>query len=162
MAKKVRIYLIGMPGCGKSTLGKELSKKLGYDFIDMDLYISKEAGMFIDEIFEAYGEKFFRDLETNTLYELLNFDNCVIATGGGIVLNHKHKKLMDGKKIYLDVSLLDLHKRVIESLIDRPLLEKKTLNELYLERKELYERFADIKVDNSDMDKAIAHIIESL
>ena len=162
MAKIVRIYLIGMPGSGKSTLGKELSKKLGYDFIDMDSYISKEAGMFIDEIFEAYGEKFFRDLETNTLKELLNVDNCVIATGGGIVLNRKHKKLMDGKKIYLDVSLLDLHKRVIDSLIDRPLLEKKTLNELYLERKELYESFADIRVDNSDMEKAISHIIESL
>ena len=151
-----------MPGSGKSTLGKELSKRLGYNFIDMDSYISMEAGMFIDEIFEAYGEQFFRDLETNTLKELKGLQNTVIATGGGIVLNPKHKALMDGKIIYLDVSLLDLHKRCIDSVVERPLLEKRTLNDLYLERKELYEAFADLKVSNTDMNAAIDCIVNSL
>ena len=128
----------------------------------MDSYISMEAGMFIDEIFEAYGEQFFRDLETNTLKELKGLQNTVIATGGGIVLNPKHKALMDGKIIYLDVSLLDLHKRCIDSVVERPLLEKRTLNDLYLERKELYEAFADLKVSNTDMNAAIDCIVNSL
>ena len=151
-----------MPASGKSTLGKALADRLGYEFIDMDHYIEKEAFMFVDEIFEAYGEKFFRDLETNTLKELKAKDNVVIATGGGIVLNKANKKLMDGKIIYLDVSLLDLHERVLSSNIVRPLLEQNTLNDLYLERKELYEYFADISVYNSDIDEAIENIIKSL
>ena len=61
----MRIYLIGMPGCGKSTLGKRLAKKLNYEFIDMDSYIEKNACMFIDEIFDAFGEEYFRALEKN-------------------------------------------------------------------------------------------------
>ncbi len=158
----MRFYLIGMPASGKSTLGLELSKRLGYEFIDMDHYIEKEAFMFVDEIFEAYGEKFFRDLETNTLKELMKLDNVVIATGGGIVLNKANKRLMDGKVIYLDVSILDLNKRVEESSIVRPVLESKPINALYLERKELYEYFADITVYNSDMNEAIESILKSL
>ena len=158
----MRIYLIGMPASGKSTLGRELSKRLGYSFIDMDHYIEKEAFMFVDEIFEAYGEKFFRDLETNTLKELATMDNVVIATGGGIVLNKANKGLMDGRIIYLDVSLLDLNERVENSSIVRPLLEEKPIHALYLERKELYEYFADITVYNSDMEEAIENIIKSL
>ena len=57
----MKIYLIGMPGCGKSTLGTKLASKLNYEFIDMDNYIEKQACMFIDEIFEAYGEAYFRE-----------------------------------------------------------------------------------------------------
>ena len=62
MVEKMRIYLIGMPGCGKSTLGKVLAKQLNYDFIDMDQYIERQACMFIDEIFDAYGEEYFLSL----------------------------------------------------------------------------------------------------
>ena len=75
------IYLIGMPGAGKSELGKKLSQVLNYQFIDMDEYIEKKACMFIDEIFNFYGEEYFRALETNTLKELSNLDNVVISTG---------------------------------------------------------------------------------
>ena len=75
----MKIYLIGMPGCGKSTLGNILSKKLNYDYIDMDNYIEKQACMFIDEIFEAYGESYFRELETNTLKEFMELDNVIIS-----------------------------------------------------------------------------------
>ena len=88
----MRIYLIGMPGCGKSTLGKKLSEKLNYEFIDMDNYIEKNACMFIDEIFDSYGEDYFRQLETNTLHEFLSLDNVVIATGGLSKLVIKHSK----------------------------------------------------------------------
>ena len=71
----MNIYLIGLPGSGKSTLGKRLAKELGYEFVDTDNIIEKEAMMFIDEIFEAYGEEYFRALENNTLKEFRKLDN---------------------------------------------------------------------------------------
>ena len=158
----MRIYLIGMPGCGKSTLGKLLSKKLNYEFIDMDNYIEKNACMFIDEIFDSYGEDYFRQLETNTLHEFLSLDNVVIATGGGVIKNKNNKELMDGKCIFLDVDLKELEKRLESSSIVRPLLKEKSVYTLYNERKDLYDYFKDISVDNSDIDKAIEKIMEAL
>ena len=158
----MRIYLIGMPGCGKSTLGKLLSKKLNYEFIDMDNYIEKNACMFIDEIFDSYGEDYFRQLETNTLHEFLSLDNVVIATGGGVIKNKNNKELMDGKCIFLDVDLNELEKRLESSSIVRPLLKEKSVYTLYNERKDLYDYFKDISVDNSDIDKAIEKIMEAL
>jgi shikimate kinase len=158
----MKIYLIGMPGCGKSTLGKRLAEKLNLDFIDMDNYIEKQACMFIDEIFEAYGEKYFRELETNTMREFMNLDNVIISCGGGIIKNKLHKELMNGKCIYLDVPLEDLDARLKESGVIRPLLQTKTVYELFEERKDLYDYFADIKVDNKNIDNAIEKICEAL
>ena len=158
----MRLYLIGMPGCGKSTLGRKLANDINYEFIDMDNYIEKQAGMFIDEIFEAYGEDFFRALETNVLKEFLQMDNVIIATGGGVIKNKANKKLMDGKCIFLNVPVDILQIRLDESPIVRPLLKTKTVAELYNERKELYDYFSDIIVDNIDVAKAIANIKEKL
>ena len=81
----MNIYLIGMPGTGKTTIGKLLAKKLSYEFVDLDHQIEKDALMFIDEIFEQYGEKFFRELETKALKEVSTGTNKIISTGGGIV-----------------------------------------------------------------------------
>ena len=158
----MKIYLIGMPGCGKSTLGKLLSKKLNYDFIDMDNYIEKNACMFIDEIFDRYGEEYFRSLESNTLKDFLKLDNVVIATGGGVIKNKANKELMDGKCVFLNVDLSELDKRLSESTIVRPLLKEKSVYTLYEERKDLYDYFKDISVDNSDIDKAVDKIMEVL
>lgn len=153
------LYLIGMPGCGKSTLGKKLASKLNYEFVDMDLYIERQACMFIDEIFEAYGEEYFRALETNILKELSQKDNAIIATGGGVIKNKAHKDIMsNGKCIYLMVPTDELQKRLDNSDIVRPLLQTKTVEQLYNERKDLYDYFADISVDNTDIDKAINDI----
>lgn len=158
----MKIYLIGMPGCGKSTLGRNLSKKLNYEFIDMDNYIEKKACMFIDEIFEAYGEEYFRALESDTLEEFNKLDNVIISTGGGIIKNKKNKELMDGKCIYLYVKPEELEKRLEKSSIVRPLLKEKTVYDLYSERKDLYDFFKDIEIDNSNMDNAIDSIMEAL
>lgn len=158
----MRLYLIGMPGCGKSTLGKKLSKKLNYEFIDMDNYIEQKACMFIDEIFDSYGEEYFRALETNTLNEFKELDNVIISTGGGIIKNKNNKELMDGKCIYLYVEPAELEKRLDKSNTVRPLLKEKTVYELYAERKNLYDYFKDIEIDNSDMDIAINKIVEAL
>ena len=158
----MKIYLIGMPGCGKSTLGRNLSQKLNYEFIDMDNYIEKKACMFIDEIFEAYGEEYFRALESDTLEEFNKLDNVIISTGGGIIKNKKNKELMDGKCIYLYVKPEELEKRLEKSSIVRPLLKEKTVYDLYSERKDLYDYFKDIEIDNSNMDKAIESIMEAI
>jgi len=158
----MKIYLIGMPGCGKSTLGKKLAEKLNIEFIDMDSYIEKKACMFIDEIFEAYGESYFRALETKTMEEFMTLDNVIISTGGGIIKNKHHKELMNGLCVYLDVPLEDLEVRLKHSDVIRPLLQQKTVYELYDERKDLYDYFADIKVDNRNIDNAINNICEAL
>ena len=158
----MKIYLIGMPGSGKSSLGKELAKKINYDFIDMDLYIEKQAGMFIDEIFDLYGEEYFRDLERNVLNDFLNMDNVIIATGGGVIKNKDNKKLMDGICLYLDVSIEELENRLSKSDIERPLLKKYSVLELYNQRKELYDFFADYKINNENLEKRINDIMEVL
>ncbi len=158
----MKIYLIGMPGCGKSTLGTKLAEKLNMEFIDMDTYIEKKSCMFIDEIFEAYGEKFFRELETNTLKEFMELDNVIISTGGGVIKNKAHKELMNGKCIYLDVDLETLDKRLQNSDTIRPLLQTKTVYTLYEERKDLYDYFADYKIKNNDINEAINNILEVL
>lgn len=158
----MKIYLIGMPGCGKSTLGLKLAEKLKYEFIDMDNYIEKKACMFIDEIFEAYGEKYFRELETNTLKEFMDLDNVIISTGGGIIKNKAHKELMNGLCVYLDVPLEELEIRLNKSNVIRPLLQTKTVYQLFEERKDLYDFFADVKVDNRNIDLAIKKICEAI
>ena len=115
--------------------------------------------MFIDEILDAYGEEWFRAFESNVLKEFNEFDNVIIATGGGVIKNKKNKELMDGKCIYLDVDLEEIKKRLESSSIIRPLLKEKTVEQLFSERKELYDYFADLKIDNSNLDKAINDII---
>lgn len=158
----MRIYLIGMPGIGKSTLGKVLAKQLNYEFIDMDQYIEMQACMFVDEIFDAYGEEHFRALERNTLEEFLHIDNIVIATGGGIIKNKQNKELLQGLCVYLTADLKDISSRLAESGIVRPLLKDNKLEELYIQRKDLYEYFSDLTVDNTNMDKAIEKIMEAV
>jgi shikimate kinase len=158
----MRIYLIGMPGSGKSSLGKELAKKINYDFIDMDLYIEKQAGMFIDEIFDSYGEEYFRDLERNVLNDFNNMDNVIIATGGGVIKNKNNKKQMNGICLYLDVPIKELEIRLSKSEIERPLLKKYSVEELYNQRKDLYDYFSDYKINNENLEKRINDIMEVL
>jgi len=158
----MRIYLIGMPGSGKSTLGKKLAEKLNYEFIDMDLYIEQKALMFIDEIFDRYGESYFRELEKNTLIELKELDDVIISCGGGIIKNKDNKKLMPGKCIFLNVPLDILDERIKNSSTVRPLMKTKTVYELYNERKDLYDYFKDIEVLNCNIDDAVNKIVEEL
>ena len=157
----MRIYLIGMMGSGKSTLGKELANRLGYKFIDMDHYIEEKCCKFIDEIFRDYGEEWFRAFETNTLKEFLEMDDVVIATGGGVIKNKKHKKLMDGKCIYLSVPVEVLEERLAFD-DTRPLLKERSVRSILEERIPLYEYFSDLTVENIDMNQAIDKIMEAL
>lgn len=157
----MRIYLIGMMGSGKSTLGSVLANKLNYRFIDMDHYIEEKCMKFIDEIFRDYGEAWFRAFETSTLKEFLTMNNVVIATGGGVIKNKAHKKLMEGKCVYLSVPVEELEKR-LEGDETRPLLKTRSVKEILEERIPLYEYFSDLTVDNTNMEDAIEKIMEDL
>lgn len=156
-----RIYLIGMPGSGKSTVGRLLAKRLGYQFIDLDGMIEKNALMFIDELFEKYGEAKFRELETESLKNLPD-GNLVISCGGGIVTKKENKLLMTGYTIYLDTEIEIIRQRLKEDYV-RPLLMKKSLDTLYQERYLKYLDFSDLMVSNDHTpEKTVDMIMEHL
>ena len=144
---KENIVLIGMPSCGKSSLGKKLSKKLNYDFIDMDKEIVKKAGMSIPEIFEKYGEDEFRKIETEVCIEVSKRNHTVISCGGGVIKKEINMKALslNGKIIYID--------RHVDDLIvgnGRPLSkDKDTLYKMYVERHPLYMKYSDIRIQNN-------------
>ncbi len=145
----MKIYLIGMPGSGKTTIAIKLAKALGYDYCDLDGIIEKDAHMFIEEIIEKYGEEKFRELETEALGKCPDDNrNYIIACGGGIVTQQRNKALMNGVKIYLDTDIEIIKKR-LELDYQRPLLKKKTLDQLFDERFLKYQDFADAVVSNN-------------
>jgi shikimate kinase len=139
----VNVYLIGMMGSGKSTVGKILAQKLNYRFFDTDVLIEKVAGRLIPEIFATKGEDYFRDLETQILKEVSAYRSSAIATGGGIIqkpINWSY--LRQGLIIWLDVDLEILKKRLSQDT-NRPLAGK--LESLLEKRHSLYS-LADLRI----------------
>ncbi|XP_022963330.1 shikimate kinase 1, chloroplastic-like [Cucurbita moschata] len=125
------IYLVGMMGSGKTTIGKILAKELSYAFSDSDTLVEQEVGgTSVAEIFKLYGEDFFRDKETEVLRKLSSMHGFVISTGGGIVVRPINWKYMqNGISIWLDVPLEALAKRIAAVGTDsRPLLHNESGN----------------------------------
>ena len=139
------IVLIGMPGCGKSTIGTLLAEKLGRTLADADEKIISLAGKSIPDIFAQDGEPTFRDWETKALTELGKQSGLVIATGGGCVTKKRNYPLLhqNGYLVWLerDCSVLPTD--------GRPLSQANDLGKMYAARKPLYEAFADIRVENT-------------
>lgn len=158
MCKRMEnIVLIGMPGCGKSTVGKILAEQLGLPFIDTDAEIERKAGISIPEIFEKYGEQEFRKLETLVLSELGQKSAYVIATGGGCVtIKENYPLLHQNGTIYWiqrDITTLPTD--------GRPLSQKEKIEEIYSTRKPMYEKFADLTISNDGfIDQTIKSILE--
>lgn len=138
------IVLIGMPGCGKSTVGKLLAEKTGRIFIDADAAIEETAQMNIPDIFKSQGEEGFRKIETQVLAELGKRSGCVIATGGGCVTRFENYELLHQNSTIVWI------KRPIEQLPTngRPLSQSNSLHAMYQVRKPLYEAFADQTISN--------------
>ena len=147
---KKKIVLIGMMGSGKSTVGKILSKTLKLNFIDSDILIEKKCGLKISEIFDKYGEKYFRRKEEEIVLDTLLNDKkpCVVALGGGAFLNKKLQKIIlkETISIWLDTTIELIYKRCKKSN-QRPLLCKsndkklrKVIKDLLKIRKPIYSK----------------------
>lgn len=161
------IYLIGMMGCGKTTVGNLLAMKLTLHFLDTDEFIEKKCQLPITEIIANYGINYFRNLEHQLLVALQNSYDIVVSTGGGVVLNEDNIVLMkkNGKVIYLKTSVDVLMKRLnLHEQAKRPLLQKFTLEEIYEYRKELYEKASDVIIDcdNLSIEEVCQEIINIL
>lgn len=145
ISDKKNLVLIGMPSCGKSTIGKSVALELNKEFIDCDIEIVKKAGINIPEIFEKYGEEYFRDLESEVIAEISLKQNCVIATGGGAILREKNINLLKGNGTVLFID------RSLDNLLctdDRPLSQnRELLKKRYEERYDLYNSLSHIRID---------------
>lgn len=146
------IILIGMPGSGKSTVGKLLAEKTGKTFVDADAYLVEKAGRSIPEIFASDGEEGFRALETQVLSELGKQSALVIATGGGCVTREENYP-----SLHQNGTIFCLE-RALEALPTdgRPLSQANSLSDMYQVRKLLYARFSDHIIDNNGSPEAAA------
>ena len=142
---RTNLVLVGMPGCGKTTVGRALARLSGKPFVDLDEEIVRRAGKSIPDIFRAEGEGAFRALEAQALAEICAQSGQVIATGGGAVLRAENRAAMrrTGRVYFL--------RRALEELPTdgRPLSRKGSLEEMYRVRKPLYSAAADVVIDNS-------------
>jgi shikimate kinase len=146
------LVLIGMPGSGKSTVGRQLGRRLGLPFFDSDHVIEQRIGCRIREFFEREGEAAFRDVEQDVLKELTTGDGRVVATGGGAVLRAENREQMRraGQVIYLRSTPEELYRRVRHDT-SRPLLQVDDplgrLRALYAERDPLYRETAHFTIE---------------
>ena len=147
--KKDNIVLIGMPGVGKSTVGVILAKVLGYEFIDADLVIQKEEGKLLKEIIEEVGTDGFIEVE-NRVNSSLMVEHSIIATGGSVVYGKEAMEHLRsiGTVIYLQLPYEELDKRLSDIKGRGVVLrDGQTLKDLYEERVPLYEKYADVVVN---------------
>lgn len=149
MLTGINLYLIGMMGAGKTSVGQLLAQKLGYHFFDTDALIEQLAGQTINEIFATSGEEAFRELETQVLAEISAYTNLTIATGGGMVSKLSNwSYLHHGLIVWLDVPVEILIDRLAQDTT-RPLLQAPDpagkLQTLLQQRQQLYAQ-ADVKI----------------
>ena len=148
----LQIALVGMPGCGKTTVGRHLARQIGLHFTDADHEIERRVGMSVRDFFAQHGEAAFRDAEEATIAELTHRQGTVLSTGGGAVLRPANRDAMHAHctVFYLRSTANDLFRRLRHDT-HRPLLQVadplRKLRELYRERDPLYRRTAHFTVE---------------
>ena len=159
------IILIGMPSCGKSTLGVLLAKRLGYRFVDSDLLIQEKTGKLLHEIISKEGNEGFIKIE-NDINQQITEKNAVIATGGSVIYGEEamvHLKSL-GKVVYLKIPYEEMCRR-LGDFSHRGVVMRhgNTLEEMYAERAPLYEKYADLTVEvcNAQLSDSLKKICES-
>lgn len=162
----MKIFLIGMPGSGKTTLGKRVAREMLLTFVDLDKEIEKREGKSVQQIFAENGEDYFRQVESRELIEwAASSKSFVMATGGGTPCFYEGIKVINqsGLSVFLDVPLSTLISR-LEEKTDRPLLnssdldeKKQKLSELLAKRSECYQQ-ANITVTNASLSKIMTAI----
>lgn len=155
----MRLFLVGYMGSGKSTLGRQLARLAGLHFIDLDKYIEERHCRSVQQLFAEEGEAVFRTFERNALAEVSEFDDVVVATGGGAPCFFDNMELMNraGITIFIDVDPQVLARRLMASKTVRPLIAGKSKQELIdfvaenLEIRRVYYEKSQIVVHNPDM-----------
>ncbi len=156
------IVFIGMPGCGKTTIGNRISKGLNMEFYDIDEYIKEKEGKSIQEIFKD-GEEYFRKIESEAVKEVSKKTPIVISTGGGVVKSHRNMEYLKKNGIIIFIN------RPLENIVadidinDRPLLKegREKLIKLYKERYDLYKKYCDYEIlNNSELSIVIDRILK--
>lgn len=145
---KNNIVLIGMPSCGKSTIGVVLAKAIGYRFVDSDLVIQERTGKLLSEIIEEEGLDTFNQIE-NDVNASLDYNKAVIATGGSVIYGNKAMEHLRsiGVVVYIELPLESLKERIGDlNARGVSIKDGQTFDELFEERKPLYEKYADITI----------------
>jgi shikimate kinase len=158
----VIVYLVGMPGSGKSTVGPVLADRLGVPFVELDARIERAAGKSVAQIFSDEGEARFREMEAAALMEAATEDPSVVSCGGGVVLEPANRVTLraTGVVVFLSVPVDVLRSRVMPSA-DRPLIhEQHDLDRLIDQREPLYREFAAHVVDGTGDPHEVAAGIE--
>ena len=156
------IVLIGMPGCGKSTVGVILAKTLGIGFVDTDLIIQQREKCLLQELIDNHGIEKFLDCECEAI-KTLDCDNCVIATGGSVVFREESMQHLkeNGKIFFLNVSLSEIKSR-LDNINTRGVAatKNKSIDDIYNERSPLYLKYADYVLDlkNSNVEQTVEKI----
>lgn len=166
--KGLNIVFVGMPGSGKSAIGKRLAANLELPFVDADAEIEEAAGMSIPDIFDCFGEKHFRDGERKVIARLMEQGPMVLSTGGGAFMNEETKALISerGTSIWLRANLDTLMERV-QRKDNRPLLKTEdpeaTMRALLAEREPVYAK-SDITIEsrNESHEKVVAAVADAL
>lgn len=155
-AKMNRIFLIGPMGSGKTTVGRQLARRLGMDFLDLDLELQARCGVEVAVIFEIEGEAGFRQRESDLLDQLSQRDGLVLATGGGSVLREENRKMLTerGLVIYLQTGVSQQLRRLKRDR-QRPLLQapdrRQRLTGMAEERNPIYESCADLIIPSENI-----------
>lgn len=167
--KGIKLILTGFMGCGKSTLGRKLAQTLGITFLDTDKQIEKETHQKIPDIFSLYGEAHFRAIERQVLAGCLQQPNCVIATGGGALVEQTNLDLAlsAGWVIYIDMPPEQLLERVLFSPKDRPLIDVPNPEEVFYQRFEERLPFYQqshicVKTTNMKPEQAVEQVLLTL
>ena len=167
--RSMLLFLIGYMGCGKSSIGRPLAKRLGLKFVDMDAEIERRCGVSVQQFFADRGEEAFRRLERELLRELTSAEDTVVATGGGVPCFFDNMELMNGAgvTVYFKLAPEKLAARLEHGTAKRPLLRGKSQRELVeyirenLERREpFYSRARLIVACDSMSDEYVARHVE--
>ncbi|MDD2661217.1 MAG: shikimate kinase AroK [Methylococcales bacterium] len=167
MTRSENIYLVGLMGAGKTTIGRQLAKSLTVPFYDSDKAIEESTGVDIPTIFEFEGEEGFRDREQKMIKQLTQLKGIVLATGGGAILREENRRLLkeNGFIVYLQCSVERILERTRRDT-QRPLLKsenpKERIETLFAEREHLYLSCADFSIDTGVMQSkaVVSHILE--
>ena len=159
------VILIGMPGTGKSVVGRALAERLGYTLIDADDVIVETAGKTLPEILRTDGLDTFLEIEAR-VGETMEYENTVIATGGSMVLYEKAMEHLkeNGVVVWLETPLSQINDRMPDDLTDRGIAAPQgmTIRQIYEQREPLYAKYADLIVASKDGEHDTAHQVEAV